>query len=110
LTKAHAQAKDFVKFLSTLERQFKILNRGEIPMIQESLPSLLKGLKLIWTISRHINQHETKMENLVNTISNEICDKVRAQIDRDRIFTKMRPEDAIHLINQCISCLEEWKI
>jgi dynein heavy chain, axonemal len=24
-------------------------------MIEETLPSLLNGLKLIWTISRHIN-------------------------------------------------------
>ena len=53
--KLHAQAKDFVKFLTTLERQFKNISRGELPVIEETLPSLLNGLKLIWTISRHIN-------------------------------------------------------
>lgn len=47
-------------------------------MIEETLPSLLNGLKLIWTISRHINQTDTKMEDLLESISDEICDKVRA--------------------------------
>ena len=84
--KQHAQAKDFVKFLTTLERQFKNISRGELPVIEETLPSLLKGLKLIWTISRHINQNEGKMEDLLESISNEICDKVRCVIDIKRIF------------------------
>lgn len=53
--KAHAQAKDFVKFLNTLERQFKNITKGELKSIRDTLSSLLNGLKLIWTISRHIN-------------------------------------------------------
>ena len=76
--KLYAQAKDFVKFLSTLDRQFKNINRGDLPVIEETLPSLLTGLKLIWTISRHINQNENKMEDILESISNEICDKVKA--------------------------------
>jgi len=75
--KLYAQAKDFVKFLSTLERQFKNL-KGELTVIEETLPSLLTGLKLIWTISRHINQHEQKMEDILDSISVEICDKVKS--------------------------------
>ena len=96
--KLHAQAKDFVKFLTTLERQFKNISRGELPVIEETLPSLLNGLKLIWTISRHINQTENKMEDLLESISNEICDKVRCQIDIKRIF-RLKPEVAINTIN-----------
>jgi dynein heavy chain len=53
--KQHAQAKDFVKFLTTLERQFKNIASGSLAVIEETLPSLLNGLQLIWTISRHIN-------------------------------------------------------
>ena len=56
--KEHAQAKDFVKFLLTLERQFKNIGKGELKQIEETLPSLMNGLKLIWTISRHINKKE----------------------------------------------------
>jgi dynein heavy chain len=56
--KSQAIAKDFVKFLSTLERQFKNIQKGELQVIEETLPTLLTGLKLIWTISRHINHQE----------------------------------------------------
>jgi len=49
---------------------------------------LLSGLKLIWTISRHINQNDSKMEDLLESISNEICDKVRERIDIRTIFKK----------------------
>lgn len=62
------------------------------------MPSLLNGLKLIWTISRHINQNESKMEDLLDSISTEICDKVSTQIEIKRIF-KIRPDDAINTIN-----------
>jgi dynein heavy chain len=81
-----------------LERQFKNITRGELPVIEETLPSLLNGLKLIWTISRHIYQNEGKMEDLLESISNEICDKVKAQIDIRKIF-KQKPDDAINVIN-----------
>jgi dynein heavy chain, axonemal len=106
--KQHAQAKDFVKFLTTLERQFKNISRGELPVIEETLPSLLNGLKLIWTISRHINQNEGKMEDLLESISNEICDKVRCQIDIKRIF-RYKPDQAINIINQGINVLDKWQ-
>jgi len=58
--KQHAQSKDFVKFLTTLERQFKNISRGNLKAIEETLPSLLNGLKLIWTISRHIEQKDNE--------------------------------------------------
>jgi len=47
-------------------------------VIEETLPSLLTGLKLIWTISRLINQKEQEMEDILDAISNEICDKVKS--------------------------------
>jgi dynein heavy chain len=97
-TKAHAQAKDYVKFLTTLERQFKNISKGDLSVIEETLPSLLNGLKLVWTISRHINQNEDKMENLLESISNEIADKVRAKIDLKTIFHIKPVETAINLI------------
>lgn len=96
-----------MKFLTTLERQFKNISRGDLPIIEETLHSLLNGLKLIWTISRHINQNDTKMEDLLEAISNEICDKVRAKIDIRRIF-RLKPELAINTINEGINVLDKW--
>ncbi len=54
--KNHAIAKDYVKFLNTLDRQFKNIGSGDLVLIEETLTSLMNGLKLVWTISRHINQ------------------------------------------------------
>jgi dynein heavy chain len=105
--KDYAQAKDFVKFLSTLERQFKNL-RQDMNTIEETLPSLLTGLKLIWTISRHINTNPTKMESIIEAISSEICDKVKSQIDITKIF-KMKPDESIALIQKGKSVLMKWK-
>ncbi len=86
--KQQAQAKDFVKFLATLERQFKVISRGELREITETMKSLLDGLKLIWTISRHINHNIDQFEHILSAISNEICQKVRNKIDIKTIFKK----------------------
>jgi dynein heavy chain, axonemal len=71
-TKAHAQAKDYVKFLSTLERQLKNISKGNLTTIEETITSLLNGLKLVWTISRHINNNDEKMKELLTDLTNEI--------------------------------------
>jgi len=47
------EAKDNVKFLNTLERQFKILASEGLVGVEETLPSLMTGLRTIWIISRH---------------------------------------------------------
>jgi len=85
-TKAHAQAKDYVKFLSTLERQLKNISKGDLNVIEETITSLLNGLKLVWTISRHINNNDEKMKELIMSLTNEICDKVKAKINLKTIF------------------------
>jgi len=107
-TKVHLQAKDFVKFLTTLERQFKNIGRGDLKGIEETLPSLLNGLKLIWTISRHINQNEAKFEDILEAISNEICSKVREKINI-RSILKTDPREAVGIIGQAGSLLSKWK-
>ena len=47
LNKIHSVAKDNVKFLNTLERQFKTIQRGDLVMIEETLTSLMNGLRLV---------------------------------------------------------------
>jgi len=97
-----------VKFLQTLERQFKNISKGDLKSITETMPSLLNGLKLIWTISRHINHNDDKFESILAAISNEICQKVRDKIDIRTIFKKKRPEVAIRDIDSGIEVLEKW--
>jgi len=106
-TKLHAQALDFVKFLTTLERQFKSITQGDLVGIEETIPSLLNGLKLIFTISRHINAETTKMEKLLHSISNEICEKVAHKINLKTIF-RDKPDKSIAIIEQGEKCLNKW--
>lgn len=106
-TKLHAQAKDFVKFLTTLERQFKSITQGDLVGIEETIPSLLNGLKLIFTISRHINSETAKMEKLLYSISNEICEKVANKINIRTIF-RDNPDKSINTIEQGEKCLKKW--
>lgn len=71
-TKKHSEAKDYVKFLNTLERQFKNLEMGNLQVIEENIPNLLQGLQLIWRISRHISndQNSDLMRILLICITN----------------------------------------
>ena len=73
----YGEARDNVKFLTTLERQFKNLSQAQegLTGIEETLPSLMNGLRLVWIISRHYKDDD-KMQNLLSTISNEIANKV----------------------------------
>ena len=48
------------------------------------------------------------MEDILDAISHEICDKVKSQIDITRIFKK-RPEEAIMLIRKGKDVLKKWK-
>jgi dynein heavy chain len=53
LTRLLGESKEYVKFLSTLERQFKNLATEGLSGVEETLKSLMNGLRLVWTISRH---------------------------------------------------------
>jgi dynein heavy chain, axonemal len=52
LTKLFMEAKDNVKFLTTLERHFKYLTDGSFSVISDGMFSMLNGLKMVWVISR----------------------------------------------------------
>lgn len=80
LTRLYTEAKDNVKFLTTLERQFKNLATEGLKGLEETLPSLMNGLRLVWIISKHYKNGD-KMSELLTTISNEIADKVKEIIN-----------------------------
>ena len=93
--------------MTTLDRQFKNLSRGDLKAIEETIPSLINGLKLIWTISRHINQTDNEFEDILEAISTEICTKVRQHIQLVSIF-KQPPSEAIVVIKQGIAVIDRW--
>lgn len=72
--------------------------------IEETLPSLMNGLRLVWTISRHYKG--TELLNLMQCIANEIADHVEQQIQVGQIF-RMQLSDGIDLIDKGIRALEK---
>lgn len=49
------------------------------------------------------------MEDLIESISNEICDKVKSQIDIRKIFKIVPTTNAITLITQGMNVLDKWQ-
>lgn len=115
LSKLYNEAKDSVKFLTTLEKQFKTLANEGLTGVEEILPSLMNGLRTIWIISRHYKTDD-KMKILLNLISNEIADKVEQAIKIQELFKlddKIPYEGQLSkvlvLINQGKKILETWQ-
>lgn len=119
LTKLYGEAKDNVKFLQTLERQFKNLNLASaadgLKGLEETLPSLMNGLRLVWIISRHYKTDD-KMQTLISTISNEIADKVENYVKisellklNDDLPYKQQLEEAEAKIAQGHKILHSWR-
>ena len=47
VSKLYAEAKDNVKFLSTLERHFKTIHRGDFQTILDTLPTMLNAIRMV---------------------------------------------------------------
>lgn len=73
----YVEAKDNVKFLTTLERHFKNISSGNLTAILDTLPSMMNALRMVWVISRHYNTDD-QMLPLMRRIASEIADKVCA--------------------------------
>jgi dynein heavy chain len=114
LTKNNNEAKDNVKYLTTLERQFKNLSSEEgLSTIEETLPSLMNGLQTMQTMARNYKNND-KMQDLISLITDEIADKVEASINISKLFDlSENAEDQLNnargLMIQGKSILEKWE-
>ena len=81
LSKLYNEAKDNVRFLSTLERHFKNICYGaSFHVVSETLPSMMNALRMIWIISRHYNKDE-RMVPLMERIAHELSERVSKVIN-----------------------------
>lgn len=86
LNKYYLEAKDNVKFLSTLERHLKNLAHGSnFTIVLETIPGLMNSLRMVWVISRHYNTDE-RMVPLMMRIAWELCERVARIINVKTIF------------------------
>ncbi len=76
LNKYYTEAKDNVRFLSTLERHFKNITHGAtFQVVIDTLPSMMNALRMVWIISRHYNSDE-RMVPLMERIAWELAERV----------------------------------
>lgn len=106
LNKFYTEAKDNIKFLSTLERHFKNIITGSLGSVQDSLLSLLNAIRMVWIISRHYNRDE-RMVPLMSRIAWEIANKV-SNIVNVRTILRQSPADAKKKIVSARNLLEAW--
>jgi dynein heavy chain len=106
LNSLYMEAKDNVKFLTTLERHFKNITSGSFAQIVETLPLMMNAIRMVWIISRHYNTDE-RMVPLMESIANEIADKVTKKIEIHTIL-RSPPDVALETIQDAKAVLECW--
>ena len=93
LHRQHADAKDNVKFLSTLDRHFRAIHgvTADGPLglqpILDTMQSMMMAIRMVWIISRCYNTEE-KMVGLLEKIAELIAIKVKQYIDHRSILSK----------------------
>jgi dynein heavy chain len=113
LTDKLNEAKDNVKYLSTLEKFIDPLYNGSPEQIIETLPALMNAIKMIHTIARFYNTTD-KMTGLFVKITNQMIknckDKiVPASTDKTGDIWKKDPAQMIVLLTSCIKLNKEYK-
>ncbi len=106
LSKLYLEAKDNVKFLTTLERHFKHISDGTYQTILESMQSMVNGLRMVWVISRHYNTDE-RMAPLMETIAETLARRVREGIKLSDILA-MDFRTSKRLVQEAKDVLTQW--
>ncbi|CAD5121743.1 DgyrCDS10220 [Dimorphilus gyrociliatus] len=107
LSKFYTEAKDNVRFLSTLDRHFKNLAHSNFYIISYTIPSMLNTLRMIWIISRHYNQ-EKRMIPLLEKIAWQLIERVEISINYKTLFNEP-VETILNKTSQARDIFTTWK-
>lgn len=108
LRKLSTEAKDNVKFLSTLERHFKNLSpSASFPQVQDKLPSMMNALRMVWIISRHYNTDD-RMVPLMQRIAWQLCHLVRTRMDPRKLLRQSHAT-VLRMCTEASSMLKAWE-
>ena len=83
ITDANNEAKDNVKYLSTLEKYIEPLATGTPHTILDALPGLMNNIKMMHTIARYYNTTE-RMTTLFKKITNKMIHNCRQFVQAAR--------------------------
>ena len=112
LTDKLNEAKDNVKYLSTLEKFIEPLYNGTPQQIIDTLPSLMNAIKMIHTIARFYNTPD-KMTQLFVKITNQMIKNCKEKIiplqSKSEDVWKRPPTEIIEILGSCIKLNREYK-
>ena len=107
LTDKLNEAKDNVKYLTTLEKFIEPLYTGDPQQIIDTLPALMNEIKMIHTIARFYNTGD-KMTGLFTKITNQMIKNCKERIyaskkENDVELWKRDPAEVIDIMGSCIN-------
>eukprot|EP00397_Hematodinium_sp_SG-2012_P000031 GEMP01000031.1.p1 GENE.GEMP01000031.1~~GEMP01000031.1.p1 ORF type:complete len:4639 (+),score=1050.01 GEMP01000031.1:391-14307(+) len=105
ITEAFNEAKDNVKYLTTLDKFIEPLYAGYPSTIIDTLPALMNSVKMIHTIARYYNTTE-RMTNLFTKITNQMIINCKDCILDGDETDKLWDKDPLVLIHNLESCLK----
>ena len=102
-----------MKFLTTLERHFKNLTEGDLTTMLDTIPSMLKALRMVWVISRYFNR-DHRMRPLMERIADTIAERVAAQVDMPTMLRgdgvgSYNAEDAVEHLQLAHRVVTNWE-
>ena len=104
ITDANNEAKDNVKYLSTLEKYIEPLRTGTPETVLDALPGLLNNIKMMHTIARYYNTSE-RMTTLFRKITNKMIWNCKQYVSGPDASVKLWDQDIPKLIQRLHACL-----
>jgi len=111
LTDKLNEAKDNVKYLSTLEKFLDPLYNGTPQQIIDTLPALMNAIKMIHTIARFYNTAD-KMTGLFMKITTQMINNCKKRIlngEKPDFIWNRDPISLIEVLGSCIRLNKEYK-
>lgn len=103
ITEAANEAKDNVKYLTSLENFIDPLYNGNPTTIIDALPALLNSVKMIHTIARYYSTTE-RMTNLFVKITNQMINNCKKSILRDQLVDRLWENNMSELVRLLQVC------
>jgi dynein heavy chain len=111
ITEAANEAKDNVKYLTTIERFFEPLYGNDPAQIIDTLPALINGIKMIHTIARYYGTTD-RVTKLFMKITNQMIATCKLSINGkdspDKIWDKDLPS-LLETIEKCLQLNEQYQ-
>ncbi|KAG2382014.1 hypothetical protein C9374_005806 [Naegleria lovaniensis] len=108
LTDAINEAKDNVKYLTSLEKYIDPLYNSPPSHIIEILPSLIKNISMMYNIAKYYSSKE-KMEKLLVKISLQIIQNCKYNIEKNGRLWDQDTNELLTSLKTCIRLKEEYE-